>query len=494
MPTSGGRFGGSLALLTDLYQLTMAYGYWHQGIMDRDAVFHMSFRDNPFGSGFSIVAGLEQVIDFIEDFSLDEGDLEYLAGLVGADDERLLPDGFLEYLAALRFALDVDAVPEGTAVFPHEPLLRVRGPLLQCQLLETPLLNQVNFQTLIATKASRVVHAAQGDDVIEFGLRRAQGPDGGVTASRAAFVGGCAGTSNVLAGRVHGIPVKGTHAHSWVMAFESELLAFEAYAQAMPNNCVLLVDTYDTLDGVRNAIEIGRSLREAGHDLLGVRLDSGDLAWLSREARRMLDEAGFAGTSIVGSNELDEHLVESLKSQGAAIDVWGVGTKLATADGQPALGGVYKLSALCDQDGEWQYKVKVSEQAAKVTTPGVLQVRRFFDDEGWAGDMIYDVHTPPGDAPTMVDPADPTRRKRFGAEERFEDLLVPVFERGRRVYAPPPLGEVRRRALEQVSSLGPTVARLVNPHRYPVGLEQGLYDTKTGLILRARGLGDEREG
>src|SRR6185436_18428573 len=336
----------SLALLTDLYQLTMAYGYWKAGTWDREAVFLLHFRKPPFGSGFTIACGLAPAIEFIERFRFTGDDLEYLASLTGNDGNPLFEREFLDFLHNLELACDVDAIPEGTAVFPHEPLLRVKGPLLQAQLLETPLLNLMNFQTLIATKAARVCLAAQGEPVLEFGLRRAQGIDGAVSASRASYAGGCAATSNVLAGKLFGIPVKGTHAHSWVLSFDSELEAFDTYAEAMPNNCVFLVDTYDTLQGVRHAVEIGRRLRERGHEMVGIRLDSGDLAWLSIQARRILDEEGFPDAQILASSELDEHLIESMKLQGSRIVVWGVGTRLVTGGGDPALGGVYKLTAI----------------------------------------------------------------------------------------------------------------------------------------------------
>ncbi|HXT99615.1 MAG TPA: nicotinate phosphoribosyltransferase, partial [Polyangia bacterium] len=325
------------ALLTDLYQLTMAYGYWKSARADDEAVFSLFFRKAPFGSGYTVACGLAPVIDYIEGFRFQPDDLEYLGGLTGNDGGRLFEKAFLDYLAELRPAVTVHGIPEGTVVFPHEPLLRIQGPILQCQLLETALLNIINFDTLVATKAARVCLAAQGDSVLEFGLRRAQGRDGALAASRAAHVGGCAATSNVLAGKCFGIPVRGTHAHSWVMSFDTEREAFQAYADVMPNNCVFLVDTYDTLEGVHNAIAVARDLRRRGKELVGIRLDSGDLAWLSVQARKLLDEAGFPNAIIVASNDLDEHLIQSLKAEGAAIGVWGVGTKLCTAYDQPAL-------------------------------------------------------------------------------------------------------------------------------------------------------------
>ncbi|MCA9445228.1 MAG: nicotinate phosphoribosyltransferase, partial [Candidatus Omnitrophica bacterium] len=298
-----------LGLLTDLYQLTMAYGYWKTGRAEREAVFHLFFRKNPFKGGYTIAAGLQYVADFVEGFRFSADDIQYLSILTGNDEKPLFEPSFLEYLADLDLRLDVDAVPEGTVVFPHEPLVRVKGPILQCQILETPLLNFINFQSLIATKASRIVTATGGEPVLEFGLRRAQGIDGGLAASRAAYIGGCDATSNVLAGKLFGIPVRGTHAHSWVMSFHNELSAFQEYAEAMPNNCVFLVDTYDTIEGVRNAIEVGKELRESGHEMVGIRLDSGDLAYLSIEARKLLDEAGFPNAAIVASNDLDEGII-----------------------------------------------------------------------------------------------------------------------------------------------------------------------------------------
>jgi nicotinate phosphoribosyltransferase len=364
--------------------------------------------------------------------------------------------------------------------------MRVTGPLLQAQIVETALLNMLNFQTLIATKAARVCEAARGDDVLEFGLRRAQGVDGAISATRAAYVGGCAATSNVRAGKIFGIPVRGTHAHSWVMTFDSELEAFEQYANVLPNNCVFLVDTYDTLQGVRHAIEVGRRLRQRGSEMIGIRLDSGDLAYLSIEARKLLDEAGFPKAKILASNDLDEYLIADLKQQGATIAVWGVGTRLVTAYDQPALGGVYKLSAL--RDGNWQHKIKLSEQSVKVSVPGILQVRRYKDDVGhFIADAIYDTLTGIGDGCTIVDPADMTRRKPIDRGTAHEDLLVPIFRDGKCVYDQPPLPQTRQRTLHQLTALHPTIRRFANPHRYPAGLEENLFNLRTELVLKARG-------
>ncbi len=480
------RTEAPLALFTDLYELTMAYAHWKTGSGEQEAVFHLFFREPPFRSGFTLCCGLEAAIEFLQGFKFDESALAYLETVTGPDKRPWFERGFLEYLRALRFTCDVDGIPEGTVVFPHEPLVRVQGPILQAQLIETALLNCVNFQSLIATKAARVCQAAKGDAVVEFGLRRAQGPDGGISATRAAYIGGCSSTSNVIAGKLFGIPVAGTHAHSWVMAFDNELEAFAAYAKAMPDNCILLVDTYDSLTGVRHAVEIGRRLRAQGATLAGVRLDSGDLAFLSIEGRKILDEAGFPETAIVASNELDEHTIESLKQQGARINVWGVGTRLVTGYDNPALGGVYKLSAIRNRQGAWDYKVKLSQTAAKSTNPGILQVRRFCSDRQFLGDAIYDINRPVPRAFTIVDPNDLTRRKRFAPETRWEDLLAPVFRSGRLEYQPPSLQQIRERAQAQLAMLHPGIKRLLNPHEYPAGFELNLHRLKTELILKAR--------
>jgi nicotinate phosphoribosyltransferase len=484
----------STALLTDLYELTMACAYWKSGTADKEATFYVSFREAPFQGGFTIACGLASVIDQLRKFRFEASDLAYLRTLVGLDSKPLFEEQFIEYLRKLSFECDVDAIPEGTVVFPQEPLLRVQGPILQAQIVETALLNSLNFQSLIATKAARVCLAALGEPVIEFGLRRAQGIDGGLTATRASYVGGCAGTSNVLAGKLYGIPVSGTHAHSWVMSFDTELESFAAYAKALPNNCVLLVDTYNSLAGVRHAIEIGKALRQHGHELAGIRLDSGDLAFLSIQARQLLDRAGFANTPIFASNDLDEHIITSLKEQGAAISRWGVGTKLVTAYDCPALGGVYKLSALREPGGTWQPKIKLSEQSAKITTPGVLQVRRFRFGDKFIGDAIYDLSRPIPRGFTIVDPLDPTRRKQIEPETPSEDLLVPILRRGQLVYDPPSLGQIRERVQQQLGMLHPGIKRFVNPHQYVAGLELGLHELKTELVLKTRPRLDQGSG
>ncbi|SDK31447.1 nicotinate phosphoribosyltransferase [Catalinimonas alkaloidigena] len=483
-------YGTSLSLLTDLYELTMAYGYWKAGRGEQEAVFNLFFRKPPFKGGYALACGLEPALEFLQTLRFTDDDLAYLAELKGSDDQPLFEVAFLDYLRDMRFSCDVDAIPEGTVVFGNEPLVRIQGPILQAQIIETALLTILNFQTLIATKAARVCQSAQGEPVLEFGLRRAQGIDGGISASRAAYIGGCAATSNVLAGKRYGIPVKGTHAHSWVMSFDSEAEAFAAYARALPNNCIFLVDTYNTLEGVQHAIEAGKRLREAGHEMNGIRLDSGDLAYLSIEARRMLDEAGFPKASIVASNDLDEYLIRSLKDQDAAITVWGVGTNLVTAYDQPALGGVYKLAALRRNDGTWEPKIKLSEQTIKVNNPGRQQVRRYRNDRGFAADMIYDLDAPPAadQAPVIIDPNDITRRKRLSPETPSEELLVPVMRAGKLVYPLPSLSDVRQRAHQQLASLHPTIKRFENPHLYPVGLEEAYYQRKLDLILKMKAI------
>lgn len=458
-------------LLTDLYQLTMAYGYWKHHREEEEAVFHLFFRKNPFGGGFAVAAGLPLVMEYLQDLRFEEEDCRYLARLTGNDGKALFDADFLQYLQDLRFTCEVDAVPEGTLVFPHTPLLRIKGPLLQAQLLETAMLNLLNFSTLIATKAARIKHAAGNDPVLEFGLRRAQGADGGLSASRAAYIGGCDATSNVLAGFAYDIPVKGTHAHSWVMSFPDEATAFTAYAEAMPNNGIFLVDTYDTLAGVQEAIVQARKLREKGHNMVGIRLDSGDLAALSIEARRMLDAAGFPDTKIVASNDLDEYTICYLKQSGAKIDIWGVGTRLVTAFDQPALGGVYKLSALRSPNTDWQYTMKFSNQPIKNSLPGILQTRRFFDDNGSPlVDLIY--HEPAAASLTTLVPLEGVPFEIPSTQ--YVDLLIPVFRQGKLVYQLPDIHETRARVLDQLQQLSPAYRSLKDPAIYPLGISPQL--------------------
>ncbi|MET4105611.1 nicotinate phosphoribosyltransferase [Hymenobacter sp. UYP22] len=483
-----GLYAPSLSLLTDLYQVTMAYGYWQQGLQDREAVFHLYFRRAPFQGGYAVAAGLAYAVDYLQNLRFSEDDLAYLGSLKSSKGAAMFPPEFVQYLREMEFTCDVDAVAEGTVVFGNEPLIRVQGPLLQAQLVETALLTLVNFQTLIATKAARIREAAGTDTVLEFGLRRAQGPDGGLGASRAAYLGGADATSNVLAGQRFNIPVKGTHAHSWVMAFEDEETAFSAYAKAFPDDSVFLVDTYDTLEGVRHAIKVAREMRANGHELGGIRLDSGDLAYLSREARALLNEAGFENVRIVASNDLEENLITSLKQQGAKIDTWGIGTQLVTAYDQPALGGVYKLAALRKPDDSgWDFTIKLSEQLAKTSIPGILQVRRYETDKGQPrADMLYNVAEALPEQLTLIDPLDATRRRAVRPDAPYRELLEPIFRRGELVHQLPTLQESRARAHREVLSLDPSIRRFLNPHTYPVGLEESLNTFRTQLILEKR--------
>jgi nicotinate phosphoribosyltransferase len=476
----------SPALLTDLYQLTMAYGYWKTGMLNHDAVFNVFFRVPPFNGGYTIACGLSDAIDYLQNFKFEADDLQYIGALVGTDEQPLFSQGFIDYLEKLDFRCSVDAVPEGTVVFPHEPLLRVTGPLLQCQLFETGLLNILNFQTLIATKSARIRLAAKGAPVLEFGLRRAHGPDGALAASRAAYIGGCAASSNVLAGKVFGIPVRGTHAHSWVMSFSSEIEAFRAFAESMPGNTVFLVDTYNSVTGVHHAVEVGKTLRDQGKELTGIRLDSGDLAFLSVQARKLLDQAGFRSTKILASNDLDEYVIESLHEQGAVIDQWGVGTKLVTAFDQPALGGVYKLGAIRATGGEWQFKIKLSDQAAKVSNPGSLQIRRFEYREEYFADMIYNEGSNSAPGRSIIDIIDVSIHRTMPSAAKYHDLLVPVFRSGALTYEQPSIHDIRKFAMDELTHFYAGVKRLLNPHIYPVGLDQGLHNLKVKLIREAR--------
>ena len=476
----------STALLTDQYQLTMAYGYWKNAMAERRAEFHMFFRNNPFNGGFVIFAGLGVLIEQLRGLRFSAADLDYLATLRDRGGSALFEPAFLDYLRGLRFSCDVQAAPEGSVVFPNEALIRVQGPILQVQIIETLLLNTVNFQSLIATKAARVCIAAQGDPVMDFGLRRAQGMDGALAAARACYVGGVSGTSNVLAGKLLGIPVAGTHAHSWVMAFDDEREAFAAYAASLPGNCMFLVDTYGTINGVRNAIEAGRRLREQGHEMLGVRLDSGDLAYFSKQARQMLDQAGFPDAAVVASNELDEYVITSLKLQGAQINVWGVGTKLITAYDDPALSGVYKLAAIQDAASAWHYKMKLSEQKAKMSIPGLLQVFRYYDADGtMIADAIAEHDEDPAAIGEIVNPNDDLSRKRLPGG-RSEPLLRPLFKAGKLLAEPPDLVAVRNYAQAQLAALDASHKRFEYPHIYPVGLSPRLNQIRDDMIRRER--------
>lgn len=471
------------ALLTDLYQLTMVGGYVERGKANQWANFDYFFRRVPDEGGYCVLAGLADLIEYIRKLRFTRNDLSYLAGL------DLFPPRFLEYLEHFRFSGDLWAVPEGTVVFPHEPLIRVTAPLPEAQLIETTLLNVMNFQTLIATKAARIHWAAHGDPVIDFGLRRAHGPHGALMASRAAYIGGIDASSNVLAGRLYGIPVRGTHAHSWVESFPSESEAFRAYAAVYPDSCILLADTYDTLrSGLPHAIEVGRELKAKGYKFFGIRLDSGDLAYLSREARRMLDAAGLPEARIVASSDLDEWIIETLKRQGARIDVWGVGTRLVTSYSCPALGGVYKLTALDENGQPMVPKIKRSDNPEKVTNPGQKKLVRIYDTHGqMRGDVLFldDEPLPEGRTFRAYHPSFPYVFKTYPRRFCMKDLLVPVFRKGKLVYRSPGLPDIRAYTLENLRALDPTYKRFRNPHTYHVSLSYRLHRTKQRLLRQA---------
>lgn len=477
------------ALLTDLYQLTMAQGYWACGKIEERACFHMTFRESPFKGGYAIACGMDQLAAFIDDFSFSDEDIAYLASLTAPAGGKMFIPEFLEYLRTMELEVDVDAVHEGTVVFPQDPLVRVIGPILQCQIIETPLLNLINFETLIATKAARVCVSA-GAPVAEFGLRRAQGPKGGLLASRAAVIGGCSSTSNVLAGKDFNIPVSGTHAHAWVMSFDDELTAFREYARIMPNNCVLLVDTYDVGTGIDNAITVGLEMKERGEHLMAIRIDSGDLAWLAKMARRKLDAAGLTDTGIVLSNDLDEFTIQSIRDEGAQVTGWGVGTKMATAYDQPTLGGVYKLSAVQSKDSDiWRDCLKITEQTGKLTTPGILDIRRYYHEDGHiAGDMVYDVNTPVNAHEIIVDPSDPLRRKTLMGK-RYERIMFPLARKGVVCLEPEfrDAMKAQQRTRAGLATLDESQKRIWNPHSYPVGLERNLYERRSRLVESKRG-------
>ena len=472
-----------LTMLTDLYQLTMMNGYLRRGREKDVAVFDLFFRKNAVIT-YSVAAGLEQAIDYITHIGFTPSDIEYLRSL------RLFDETFLRYLEKFRFTGDVYAVPEGTLVFPEEPIITVRAPICEAQFLETALLNVVNHATLIATKASKVAYAAGEDSVMEFGLRRAQGPDAGLYGARAAIIGGCSSTSNVLAGKLFDIPIAGTHTHSWVMNFPSEYEAFRAYAEIYPDACLLLVDTYDTLkSGVPNAIRVFDELRAAGHEPKGIRLDSGDLAYLSKKARRMLDEAGYPDAIICASGDLDEKLIASLKSQGAKIDLWGVGTKLITSSDLPALGGVYKLAALYPAEGGEINKIKLSDNSDKITNPAFKEVFRIYDKE--SGKAEADLICLKGEEIdereplTIFHPKDTWKRTTF-TNYMVRRLSRKVIEGGKPVAPSPSLAEVCAYAEREKQSFWDEYKRLDNPHIYKVDLSEKLYNVKNEMISEIR--------
>lgn len=456
------------ALCTDFYQLTMAYGYFREGIADEEACFHLAFRKHPFKGGFTIAAGLETAAQYIVGYGFSPRELEYLSTLRDHANAPYFSQSFIDYLQDLKLTIDVDAVLEGTPVFPREPMLRIKGPLLQCQLLETQLLNIINFQSLVATKAARICLAADKSPVIDFGLRRAQGFDGALSATRAAFIGGVASTSNVFAGFHYGFPLSGTMAHSFVMCFAEEKEAFMAFARALPNSCILLTDTYNSLAGVKNAIEVGRELRSKGHDLAGIRLDSGDLLSLSKQSRRALDEAGFTKAIIVASNELDEYKILALKEAQAPIDVFGVGTRLITAFEEPALGGVYKLAAV-KLAGTWQYRIKISDDHEKTTLPGILQVTRYEHNNQFVQDVIYD-------------------EENSAAQGREDyarnNLLQSIISHGSLHYEFPSLISLQARTSEQLHKLPKSILNLRWPKTYEVSLDSGL-QARSEFMIKA---------
>ena len=469
----------NLTLLTDLYQLTMMYGYYKSGMTDEIGTFDMFYRKQSDTMPHAVFAGLAQLIDYIQNLHFADGDIDYLRRL------NLFDEGFLESLRNFKFTCDVFAVPEGTVVFPSEPLIRVTGPLVQAQLVETALLNIINHQTLIASKARRVVESAAGGVTLEFGLRRAQGPDAGLYGARAAMIGGFDATSDVLAGQMFDIPVMGTHAHSWVMSFPDEITSFRAYAEHFPDSCTLLVDTYDTLgSGVPNAITVFEELRARGHEGVGIRLDSGDLAYLSREARRRLDEAGFPNVKICASGDLDETLIRDLKLQDARIDIWGVGTKLITSMDCPALGGVYKLSAI-DTEGNVQPKLKISDNPEKVTNPGIKKLMRIYDkSNGMAiADLIaLDIEQFDEKEPlTIFDPIN-TWKQMTLTDYHIKPLQVPIFEQGKLVYQSPTLTEIREYTKAEIGTFWDQYKRLLNPHVYKVDLSDKLWTLKQRML------------
>ncbi len=472
----------NLTLMTDLYELTMMQGYFKSG-NQKKVVFDVFYRTNPSGSAYAVMAGLEQVIEYIKGLSFSENDIAYLRGT------GIFEDDFLEYLEQFKFSGNIYAIPEGSVIFPREPLMKIVAPVMEAQLIETAVLNIINHQCLIATKASRVVYAAKGDGVMEFGLRRAQGPDAGIYGARAAMIGGCVGTSNVLAGKLFHVPVKGTHAHSWIMSFPDEYTAFKTYASFYPDACILLVDTYDTLkSGVPNAIRVFQEMKDAGIPLTfyGIRLDSGDLAYLSKKARAMLDKAGFTDAVISASSDLDEYLIDSLKTQGAAITSWGVGTNLITSKDNPSFGGVYKIAAV-ESDGKFLPKIKLSENSEKITNPGNKKIYRVYEKE--SGKIKADLITLEDEIISededllLFDPLETWKKTLLKAGSfSLREMLVPVFQDGVCVYSSPDVMDIREYCFQELNTLWDESRRLVNPHPVYVDLSKQLYQLKTELL------------
>lgn len=475
----------NLTLLTDLYQINMMYSYFRNGKITQEVVFDLFFRNTPCKNGYAVAAGLEQVIEYIDQLQFTEEDIQFLQSIYNYDND------FLELLRTFRFTGELFAIPEGSIVFPNEPLIRVKAPIFQAQLIETTILNIINHQTLIATKASRIVEAAEEGTILEFGLRRAQGPDAGLFGSRAAYIGGVQATSNVLAGKNFGIPIKGTHSHAFVQSYPSELEAFLSFAQTFPHNSILLVDTYDSLkQGIPNAIKTFNKMKaELGEEFInfGIRLDSGDLAYLSKEARKMLDEAGFSEAVIVASSDLDEYLIRELKGQGAKIDAWGVGTNLITSKDCPALGGVYKLVA--EEEGDQLIpKIKVSENPEKITTPGYKKVVRFYQketDKALVDLIMQEEEDIPSEPFIAFDPVN-TWKKKMIKDFKTKELLVPIFKAGQLIYSVPSLAEVQVYCKAEKKRFSAEIRRLINPHLYHVDLSQKLWEVKQTLLSEAR--------
>lgn len=474
-----------LTLLTDFYELTMMQGYYKEK-QNETVVFDVFFRNNPNDSGYSICAGLEQVIEYVKNLNFTYEDVDYLRSL------GIFSEDFLQYLGGFHFTGDIYAIPEGTVIFPKEPILKVVAPIMEAQLVETTILNILNHQCLIATKASRVVFAADGDGIMEFGLRRAQGPDAGLYGARAAVIGGCVGTSNVLAGRMFDVPVLGTHAHSWIMSFKDEYTAFKTYADLYPDNCTLLVDTYDTLkSGVPNAIRVFQEMKDAGISLkkYGIRLDSGDLAYLSKKARKMLDDAGFPDAVIAASNDLDEYLLHDLKQQNAAITSWGVGTNLITSKDCPSFGGVYKLAAIKNSEGEFVPKIKLSENTEKITNPGNKTIYRIYEKATGKikADLICfaDETFDESEDLMIFDPVDTWKKTRLpGGTYRMKEILVPIFKNGECIYHSPSVMEIAEFCKQEKETLWEETKRLFFPHRVYVDLSDKLYEVKKSLLDR----------
>ncbi len=483
----------NISMMTDLYELTMMQGYFEAKKTEK-VVFDVFYRKNPCGNGYAIMAGLEQVIDYIKNLRFSAEDVEYLRSL------QIFGEEFLSYLKDFRFSGDIYAIPEGTVIFPREPLIKVVAPIMEAQLIETALLTIINHQSLIATKAARVVYAAKGDGIMEFGLRRAQGPDAGIYGARAAIIGGCVGTSNVLTGQLFDVPVLGTHAHSWIMSFPDEYTAFKTYARLYPDACTLLVDTYDTLrSGVPNAIRVFREMREEGIELknFGIRLDSGDLAYLTKKARKMLDEAGFPDAKISASSDLDEYLINSLKAQGAQINSWGVGTNLITSADCPAFGGVYKLAAIEAEDGTFIPKIKLSENTEKVTNPGNKTIFRIYDkafhkvraDLICLADETFDEN----EDLIIFDPIETWKKTKLKAGTyELRELLVPIFKNGECVYTSPSVREIRDICTEEKATLWDETMRFSNPHQMYVDLSDKLFRIKADLLQQMGAAAIER--